>query len=436
MNRFMGHRTARLLLWIVAAVTALTATSSYANVQPLDRIVAVVNNGVVLQSDLHREMAIVKQQLQRQGTPMPPEDALRHQVLERLIVKRLELQFADRSGITVDEATLNAAVQRVAENNHMSLSQFRNALAHNGINYDDFRKNLREQIIISRLQRRVINQQVNITPQEIDDFLASETNADQNEEYLVGHILIALPEGATPDQIKKVRQKAEAIRKNLVGGANFASVAAANSDAETALKGGSLGWRKRGELPTLFAKIVPTMKVGEISKLIQSPSGFNIIKLLNKRSGKPHIVTQTHVRHILIRTNAVVSDRDARERLETLRQRILNGASFGALARANSADRASAVKGGDLGWVDPGSLDPTFEQVMNSLKPDQISKPFKTPFGWHIVQVLGRRQHDNTAAVRRETAAKEIRQRKGEEVLEQWIRRLRDEAYVDYRLTG
>ncbi|HKJ95511.1 MAG TPA: peptidylprolyl isomerase [Gammaproteobacteria bacterium] len=416
---------------LVLVLVALTAPAAQAT-QMLDRVVAVVNDGVVLQSQLQDEMQQVKSQLRRRGAQMPPEDELRHQVLERLVMKKLQLDAADNMGITVDEATLDAAVRRVAEQNNLSLPQFRDALTRQGMTMAGFRDRLRKQIKMSRLRQREMQQRVNVTPQEIDQFM--QQNAGKKDQYHLAHILISVPEGASPQQIEQAKKRAQQIHSQLENGGNFTTLAATYSDSRTALDGGDLGWRSGGELPSPIANRLADMQVGDITQVIRTPSGFHIFKLTDKRKAKRKIVTETHARHILIRPNQVVTDNDARERLASLRQRILNGESFADLARSNSDDKTSASNGGDLGWVDPGTMVPTFERKMNSLDKGQISEPFKTRFGWHIVQVLGRRKQDVTDDYERSQATKQLRQRKEDEELELWLRQLRQNAYVDYRL--
>jgi peptidyl-prolyl cis-trans isomerase SurA len=410
------------------------SVSAYAERQPLDNIVAVVNDDVVLDSELKSELQLIKDQLRQRSATLPDDNVLSRQVLERLIMQRLQLALANRVGIQVDDATLNTTVRRIAEQNRLSLSEFRDTLEKDGYDYAQFREGLRKEITITRLQQQQIENQISVSPQEIDEFLTSQRTGETGREFLLGHILIAVPEAASPEQIQTARTKAEEIHRELENGADFANVATAQSDSQTALEGGSLGWRNQAQLPTLFADVVPKLAVGELSDIIQNPNGFHMVKLLDRRDGERRIVTQTHARHILIRTDEVVTRNDARLRLETLRDRILAGKDFAELARAHSSDKASASQGGDLGWVSPGMLVPAFEREMEALKPGEISVPFETPFGWHIVQVLERRQHDSTEETRRAQAAEAIRARKMEEATELWLRRLRDEAYVDIRL--
>ncbi len=426
-----SHR--RLLPGLFVTVLLALSLGSAAAQQTLDRIVAVVNDDVVLASELKTEVDQISAQLRARGGGMPPQAALEQQVLERLIVQRLQLAMAQRAGIQIDDVTLNAAVRRIAEQNNMSLSQFRDALEQDGMDFAEFRESLREEIAVSRLHQRQIQSQTQVSPQEIDEYLASRADGG-GREYLLGHILIATPEAASPEQIQAAQAQAEAVLAELRGGADFAVMAASHSAGQSALEGGSLGWRNAGELPTLFAELVPAMQVGQVSDLIRASNGFHIVKLQDRRDGKAQLVTQTRARHILIRTDELVTDRDARLRLETLRQRIEDGADFAELARAHSADRGSAARGGDLGWAGPGTMVPEFEQAMAALEPGQLSRPFRSPFGWHLVQVLERRQHDISDEARRMEAAERIRARKTEEATETWLRRLRDEAYVEIRL--
>ncbi|NLO80071.1 MAG: molecular chaperone SurA [Xanthomonadaceae bacterium] len=421
--------------WPALALALLLAAPQALAAQLLDRIVAVVNDDVVLLSELEQEVKTVAAQLQQRNIPLPDQQILIRQVLERLIMQRLQLAVAERSGIRVDEATLNAAVQRIAEQNNLSLSQFRAALEAEGYDYAAFREGLRNEIVLARLHQRQAESRVHITPQEIDEFLASQSGSN-TDEYLVGHILISIPDQASAAQLQQARERAEQVLRALREGAELAQLAASYSDSPTALDGGSLGWRTQGELPTLFANVVPQLAVGETADILQGPSGFHIIQLLDRRSSDRAVITQTRARHILITPNEVVSESDARQRLESLRRRILNGEDFAELAKAHSDDKASASRGGDLGWASPGMFVPSFEQAMAQLAPGEISEPFRSNFGWHIVQVLERRQRDATDELRRARAAEIIRQRKTEEVLEAWLRQLREDAYVDIRLDG
>ncbi len=422
-----------LCLLLLGAMPSHAATP-----QPLDSIVVIVNDDVILKTDLDRRERTIKQQLQERGTGLPPEEALRKQVLERLVVDELQLQLAAQNNIKVDDAALNHTLQKMAAQNKLSMAQFRDTLEHSGFDFTSFREDIRNEMIMARLRNRQVGNHIDVSEREVDNFLANQASrGDKDSQYHFAHILVATPEGATPEQIKTAETKASDILDRLHRGADFQQLAVSVSDGQNALEGGDLGWRSFGELPSLIADIAPGMKVGDVSDLLRSPSGFHIVKLLeSKGSGTTHVVPQTHARHILIKTNELTSDQSANQRLEGLRTRIEGGDDFAELARANSEDAGSAAKGGDLGWVAPGALVPQFQEVMDSLAPGQVSKPFKTQFGWHIVQVLGRRQRDDTTEYKRAKARAQIRERKYEEELEAWIRRLRDEAYVEYRLDG
>jgi peptidyl-prolyl cis-trans isomerase SurA len=404
--------------------------------QEIDHIVAVVNDDVISYTELEKRMHLVKQQLQRRQAKLPPDDVLRKQILEQLIMERLQLQVAERVGIRVDDESINKVVSNIARENHLTLEQFRDVLAREGYNFADFRNNIRKDITINQLRKRRVENRVTVTEQEVDNYLISMANQrGSNDEFHLGHILIGVPEAASPQQIQAAKQKAETILARLRLGADFAETAIAESGGQRALEGGDLGWRKAGQMPTLFAETVINMRVGDISDLIRSPSGFHIIKLLDRRTTEQrHTIEQTLARHILIRPNEVVSNEEAKQRITRLYERILAGADFAQLARASSDDTASAVNGGSLGWVNPGAMVPEFEEQMNKLQPGQISKPFETQFGWHIVQVMARRQRDDTQQFERMQARQLIGKRKSEDAVENWLREMRSEAYVEYRL--
>ncbi len=415
---------------------ALLPAAAGARVVPLDRIVAVVNDDVITATELDHRLAVIKRQLARRNTRLPADDVLRRQLLERMIQERLQLQLARSIGIRVDDETLTTVLSRIARDSGMDLHQFRRALEADGFDFAEFRENVRNEIIIDRLRQQRVERRISVTEQEIKNQLERlERDRASRLEYRLAHILISLPEGAGPDAVAETRRRAEAVLARLRGGADFAAVAAEVSDGQKALEGGDLGWRRAGQLPPAFAAAVEGLAPGEVSGLIRSASGFHILKLVDKRrGGGRHVVEQTLARHILIRTDAVTSDEQARNRLAELRRRILAGEDFGELARRYSQDKASAAEGGSLGWTEPGRLVPRFEKAMQALAPGQISEPFRTRFGWHIVQVMARRQQDLTDEMRRREARLVVRKRKTEEAVRDWLRRLRDEAYVEVRL--
>lgn len=423
-----------LLISLFVNLSPGLARAADAPVDAIDHIVALVDDGVILQSELDEMLGNVKRQMQQQDGQLPPDDVLRKQVLERLIMMRLQLQFAERTGIRIDEEKLTAALVNIAQQNKLSLADFRVALEREGFNFAHFRDNIRDQMIITQLQQRQVNSLVTVSDQEVDNFLANaKLQGDVGAEYHLAHILIAIPEGASTAQVEAAHDKAQRALDELRGGADFRKVAVSVSDAQQALEGGDLGWRSAAQIPGMFVDLVTHMKPGEVSDLVRSPSGFHIIKLVDTRGLDKHSVMQTHARHILIRTNDMVSDDDAKARLDQLRQRVEGGDDFAALARAHSDDGVSAAKGGDLGWISPGDLDQQFEEVMTGLAPGKISAPFRTQFGWHLVQVMERRTYDDTKEFRRNMAREMIRKRKAEEEIDIWLRRLRDEAYVEYR---
>lgn len=433
----------KLRCFFIAAVLFQSAAAPAAEQQParervipLDRIVAVVNNDVITQGELVTELRTVTQQLLQQNVEVPAQEVLQKQVLERLVIRHLQLQLAESTGIRVDDDTLTRAINTIAQQNNITVGEFRDILTRDGFDFAVFRESIRNEIIINRLRQRQVDSRITVTEQEINDYLATRgvqgANAAGNE-YHVAQILIALPEAASPEKVQAAQIRAQQILEKLRAGEDFTQTAMAGSEDPQALQGGDLGWRTAAQLPTVFADIVPQLKPGETSHLIRSASGFHIVKLMDQRGEAQHVVRQTLARHILVRTNELTSDKDAATRLEQLKQRIDGGEDFAALARAHSEDAATAVNGGALGWANPGDLDPRFEEAMNSLKPNEVSAPFQSSFGWHIVQVMERRDHDNTEEFRRNQAREAIRQRKIEEQAHIWVRSLRDEAYVEYK---
>ncbi len=427
----MKFHYARLLL---AGFFACQTFNLLAEV-PLDRIVAVVENDIIMQSELDTKLRTVAGQMQQQGIQLPSSNVLETQILERMILMKIQLQRAEETGIRVDDETLNRTISNIAAENKVSLSQFRDILEEDGFSYEQFRENIRNEIIISRLRQRQVDNRISISSKEIDNALSNlEFQGKTETEYQLSHILISLPEAPTPDEEEQARLVAEKVLKDLKAGQDFAMMASTYSDGQRALDGGDLGWRKKNEIPTLFSTQIESMAKGDISDLIKSSSGFHIVKLADVRSSEKYMITQTNARHILIKLDELTTADDARVRLDQLRTRIEGGDDFAELARSHSDDTVSAAEGGNLGWSSPGRLVPKFEEVMNQLKIGEISQPFETQFGWHLLQVLGRREHDDTESVRRTKASETIRRRKSEEAHQNWLRHLRDEAYVEYRL--
>lgn len=401
----------------------------------LDRIVAVVNDEVITQQELNARVDFAFRQLRQQGTPPPPRETIERQLIERLINDRVQMQHARDIGLRVDDGELERALARIANDNKLSISQLRATLEKDGVPFDKFRSDIRNEITLSRLREREVSQKIVVTESEIDNFLqAQQAQAGGNDEFNVSHILVSVPENATPEQLQARRARAGEALAQLKGGADFRQIAAAFSDAPEALQGGLLGWRESKRLPALFLEGLRPLQTGGITDLLRSPNGFHILKLNERRGGQPPImVQQTRARHILIKTNELVSEAEARNRLLTLKERLDNKADFAELARARSED-GSAARGGDLGWLNPGDTVPEFEQAMNALKPGELSQPVRSPFGWHLIEVQERRTHDMTREGQRLNARQALRERKADEAYQEWGRQLRDRAYIEQRL--
>ena len=427
----------RLAACALGAVCAASAQAQTQRAVELDGIAAIVNDDVVTRSELEARVKRVSEDLRASGTAAAPPRRLRAQVLERLIIDRIQLQLAAGSGIRVDDAALNRALLRIAKQNGLTLRQFRDILERDGYDFATFREEIRDEITISELRTREIDNRVQVSNRDIDLHLSTIANqgseADRHQ-YRLGHILIAVPDGASSDEIAEARTLAARVLDEIRGGADFANLAVTHSNGQQALEGGNLGWRQASELPTIFGEVVPRLQIGEVTDPIRSASGFHLVRLIDRRDHDRQIVQQTHALHILIARDELTDEPAALRQLSALRERIVNGEEFGDLARAHSDDSGSAPRGGDLGWLDPGSTVPEFERMMDSLQAGELSEPFATQYGWHIVQVLERREHDDTAAVRRTQAMRRLRARKIEEGLQAWVRRVRDEAYVEYRL--
>lgn len=402
----------------------------------LNRIVAIVNDGIIVSTELADAMANVTAQLRSKGTQLPPGDVLEKQVLERLVLEKLQLQLAEANGMTIDDSALNTEIQNLARRNGISVAEFRDVIERDGFSYAEFREDLRRQLLIQDLRRQMVSNRIRVTDQEIDNLLATlKASGTGDVEYHLAHILVAIPEAASPEQVQAGERRATDILQRLRANADFAQTAIAESDAQTALEGGDIGWRSIGQMPELFIEPLKGMQSGDISDLIRSPGGFHIIKLLEKRGDERHIMRQTHVRHILLKEDELHSDADNQVRIRQLEMRLRAGEDFATLARSNSQDPLSAAKGGDLGWLGPGDTVPDFESAMDELAEGQISAPVKTRYGWHLIQVMEYRDRDDTEEYERNRVTNLIRSRKYDEELFLWLRRLRDEAYVEFRLT-
>jgi len=400
----------------------------------LDRIVAVVNDGVVLQTELDERVQQIDQRMHERGLQPVPRDQVEEQVLERLIISEAQRQRADRLGIKVDDDTLNRALTTVAERNGIPFADLPRALAQQGVDYQRYREESRREMQIEQLRARDVYARINVTQNEIDTYLRKISGRDESVEYHLSHILISIPSGATNEQIDQARQKALELRDRANQGEDFSRLAVAYSAGAQALQGGDLGWRKLSAIPTLFVDPLLRMKAGEVSDPIPSPSGFHLVRLDETRGAERVLVTQRHVRHILVEPNEVRPEALAHEKIEALRARIVAGEDFATIAREESDDHASANAGGDLGWSAPGAFAGPFEDALVKLQPNELSQPVHTEFGWHLIELLETREHDSTVEQQRTVALQELRKQKAEAETDRWERQMRDEAYVEIRL--
>lgn len=427
------HRPAKLLALSLGLIFGLSSASANEPLE-VDRIVAVVGNEVITRHELKARLNTISAQLSRQNTPLPPKDVLEKQVLERMIMDRAQVQLGQELGLQVDDQQLDEAIARIAANNNVSLPQFRKTIEKDGISFAMFREEIRNEIALSRVRQREVENRLVISESEIDNFLAQQKETPSTDQFHLAHILIRIPENASPDQINKLQAKAEQAHKRLLAKENFAKVAAAFSEAPDAMQGGDLGWRPADRVPNFFIATISSIKPGQISNVVRSPAGFHIIKLIDKKDGGLATnIRQTRARHILIKVNELVSESEAKHKLTLLRERLTHGANFAELARLHSQD-GSAPKGGDLGWLYPGDTVPEFERAMDDLKPGVVSQPVQSPFGFHLIEVLERRVQDASDERKRQTARQALKDRKLEEAYEEWLRQLRDRTYVEYRL--
>jgi len=417
---------------LFVSLVCLISSVALAVPQKVDSIIAVINDGIITNHELDVRIRDFKRQMSDSGVALPDETILRRQVLERMIVDEVQLQLARSQGIHIDDLGLNRVLESMARNNKTTLDEMRNILQQQGVSYELFREQTRRDLMIRELQKRMVFERIQISDQEINQFIEQQGQNGSNEKYHLAHILIATPENASPEDIRTAFSQAEKALAHLQSGETFREVALNFSQGRQALEGGDLGWRSANELPPLFIDAAKNLNKGEVSSPLRSASGFHIIQLIDKQNAKV-VVEQTHARHILLRSDMVTSDEQILKTLQSIKQRLDKGEDFAALATEFSQDPGSKNNGGDLDWVSSGQFVPQFEKVMNSLKPGQISEPFRSPFGWHILQVLERRQQDNTAQQQRDSAEQSLRERKADEELQLWLRRIRDEAYVEYR---
>jgi len=418
---------------LLALLIASTLAPAHAAVQPLDHIVAVVNDEVITRQELTRRYQEVAQNLSRQNTQLPPREVLEKQLLERMVTELALQQHARSTGIRVDPTQVERALQRIAAQNKLDMASLAAALEKDGQSLDGMRKTIRNEILITRARERDVDNRISVSDAEIEGYLQTQAQQGVETEYNFSHILITVPENASPEQIQARRARAEDVLAQLAAGADFPRLSASHSDAPNAMQGGAFGWRASGKIPALYADALKPLQPGQVSPLLRSSNGFHILKLNDKRGLDATLsVTQTHARHILIKTNEITSETDARNRLLQLKERIDNGVKFDELARLHSED-GSAAKGGDLGWVNPGDTVPDFEKAMNALQVGEVSGPIQSPFGWHLIQVLERRDQDVTQERQKLLARQAIRERKAEEAFEDWVRQIRDAAYVELR---
>lgn len=408
----------------------------------LDGVAAVVDEGVVLKSELTERLELVMANLEQrqqelppeQRRPLPPVSVIEQQVLDQLIIREIQLQRARRIGINVNDDMLNEALGRVAQGLGYTLEELPTFLASQNVNYAAYREDSRRDLMVEQLEQRDVINRISITPRELEQCLAAtDANASNDFDYNISHILISVPAAATQQDVEAARKRIEELHARLVAGEDFARLAVATSHAQTALDGGSLGWRKGAQLPTLFADIVSRMEPGDFSEPIASTGGFQIVKLNDMRGAERTMVDQLHARHILLRPNEILDDAAVQQKMLGVRAQIVGGDDFATVARAVSEDTVSANEGGDLGWLSPGDTVPEFEQAMAALPMGELSQPIKSRFGWHLMQVLERRSYDTTDETKRSNCARQIRAAKAEEELELWVRKLRDQAFVEVR---
>ncbi len=429
-----NHRPRQVWPWLLLLL-GLLALPLQAEVRPLDRIAIIVNNDVIMKSQLDQRIREVRNTIQKRGAEMPPEDVLLQQVMERLIVESLQLQLADRAGVRISDEELNEAIGNIAQRNGLTELQFMNALAQDGLDTRAAREQIRREMLISRVRQGVVNERIQISDQEIRNFMASDLGKIQmSEEYHLANILIPVQEAASAADIQKAGQLAMSLYEQTRHGVDFGRLAVAHSASENALEGGDMGWRKAIQLPPPFDELVQHLPVGGVTEPVRTPPGFIMIKLLEKHGGERQIRDEVHVRHILVKPSEVRTEQEARQMIQKLYDRIMAGESFTELAGAYSEDPGSALNGGDLNWIDPEVLVPEFRRMMQNTPSGELSVPFRSQYGWHILQVLGRRATDSSEDIRRQQAMNILRGRRFDEELQSWLRQIRDEAYVDIKL--
>ena len=434
----MTTRVMRYLATTLMGLALMLPLAAQAKVQMLDRIVAVVNDGVIMNSELNQRVDQVEARLKADNRTLPPMDVVRKQVLDHMVLTRIQLQLAKKAGIQVNDGDLNQALAGIAKQNNMTLKQFANTIRQQGQNWQDFREHIRDEMVISRLQQREVSRRVHVTDRDVDNFLKSEVGRKMFQaDFHLAQILIKVPSDATTEQVEKAKAKARSLVTKLHNGASFSELAVANSSGPNALEGGDLGWRPAGQWPTLFANAALKMKKGQIAGPLRSGAGFHILKLVDRRGGAQKMVTQYKVRHVLIKPDQLTSPEQALQEAQKLRHEVVTGKmSFAQAAKRNSDDPGSAEQGGELGWVTPGQMVPKFEQVMEHTKPGTVSPVFQTQYGYHFLEVEATRKTDMTEKYRRLQARNALQKQRYEEALENWLQEQRSEAYVNIRLKG
>ncbi|UZE96678.1 peptidylprolyl isomerase [Alkalimarinus alittae] len=421
-------------LLTLSILLLLSISTVYGKVKPLDHVLVIVDDDIVMASELEARIRTITARLKAQGTGLPPADLMAERVLDQLILESIQLQMAERNGLRVDDNQLNETMQNIAKRNGMTLDDFQEAIKSEGVTYREAREQIRRDLLLSRVQQRQVDRKVRVTDNEIETFLASSEGKSRTAtEYYLGHILVSITDPANPVVVEKARKRAEAIIAELKSGEDFKQTAVAKSDGRNALQGGIIGWRKENEVPSIAADIVQTLKVGEPSELLRTSGGFHIIAVLDKRGGTEQLVKQYNVRHILIKPSEVKTEREAKENIEQLRERIISGDDFAAIAKAHSEDPISAISGGSLDWVSPGEMVPAFDDIMQNSTVGEVSQPFLSDFGWHILQVQDTRMEDLGNRIQANQARQVIHRRKYEEELSLWLREIREEAYVEFK---
>lgn len=433
MNKIMtNNKLTTLLCGLTLGLFILQAQAAR---QDLEKIVAIVDNSVILQSDFDSEYRRIQTRIASNGNTLPPENVLRRQVLEHLIVKEVQLQSAARKGIRIDDNMLNEQIANIAAQNKLTVAQLKSQIELDGTRYSDYRTILQEEMILRQLRQRSVYERVVVSEQEIEDYLAQNPVGSEQLEYQLLHILVSVPEEASADDIQTARQEVQQLYEKIQTGESFADLAIANSDGQRALHGGDLGWLQRPQVPSIFSKALDKLQPGQTAAPIRSASGFHLIKLVELRGEQRRVVQQVKARHILIKPDLVTSMPQAREKIVKLRKRISQGEDFAQLAKAHSADGSSA-QGGDLGWGDPSQYVPTFQRAVEKLPLNTLSEPIRTQFGWHLIEVTERRDYDETDEYRRNIARSNLRELKANEEEDLWLRRIRDQAYVEFRIPG